>query len=79
MNRVNSGLRTPLHYASSKGHLKIVELLLDYNINSRCFHNVLPNDEININATDDMGVTPLMRAVINGTYLLNILYIYIYI
>ncbi len=44
----------------------MVDLLLDYTINSKHFENVPEAYEIHIDPLDELKTTPLMRAVING-------------
>ena len=46
---------TALHMAAEKPGTKIVELLLDYHINSRFFKYVGLEDEIDLNIVDDKG------------------------
>jgi ankyrin repeat protein len=45
--------------------MKAVELLTDYNVNSKHFEKVPINGEIDINIPDLKGATPLIRAVAN--------------
>ncbi len=49
--------------AASLGNVKIVEMLLDYHINSRFFKNVRIDNEIDLNVQDQDKMTPLMRAL----------------
>ena len=63
VNAQNKLKETPLHVAARVGNVKIVEMLLDYHINSRFFKNVKSfGNEINLNIQDSDGMTPLMRA-----------------
>lgn len=57
---------TPLHIAAERNNLKIVELLLDFHINSRFFRGIEPEHEIKINEKDDKGQTPLIKAIVAG-------------
>jgi ankyrin repeat protein len=57
---------TPLHIASERGHPKIVELLLDYHINSRYFKYVALENEIDVNIQDDRGQTALIKSIIHN-------------
>jgi len=66
VNVQNNKKLTPLHIAAEKGNTKIVELLLDYHINSRFFKYVSIEDEIDMNMQDDKGQTPLIKSIING-------------
>ena len=45
--------------------MKAVELLTDYNVNSKHFEKVPINREIDLNIADLKGATPLIRAVAN--------------
>lgn len=66
-NRENDRRETPLHIAASTGNVEIVELLLDYTINSKHFEDVPENCEVDVEPLDELKLTPLMRAVINGS------------
>ncbi|KAM7188883.1 Ankyrin repeat-containing domain protein [Naviculisporaceae sp. PSN 640] len=52
----DSGWLTPLHIAAHKGNVKIVQLLVQQNINAGC----------DCNPKDSDGMTPLMLAVLGG-------------
>ena len=49
VNAVDQANVTALHVAAQKGHTKIVEMLLDYHINSRFFKTVHLEEEIQLN------------------------------
>jgi len=70
-NKVNDYKETPLHIAASIGNLEIVELLLDYTINSKHFENVPEDCEIIVDPLDEHKRTPLMKAVMNGNSFAN--------
>lgn len=50
--------------AADKGFTKIVELLLDYHINSRFFKYVSLDEEIDMNISDDRGQTALVKSIL---------------
>ena len=56
--------QTPLHIAAKSGKVKIVEMLIDYHINSWFFKNVKLDKEIKLNEQDSEGMTPLMRCIV---------------
>ena len=64
VNVQNNKKLTPLHIAAERGHTKIVELLLDYHINSRFFKYVGLDEEIDMNIQDDKGQTALVKSII---------------